>query len=136
MNYKLTLLKDLPGYPAGTEFCLRQSWKYGDRYDNYLYALPDLDRVTRHYVYDIIDDPTWFRKEVDKEHLHNLVCPECGSTKGVFFSHSFHNTDMDSYDYGTHWSVGFECECGHRRILYGTERGNYRMLERMKCGSG
>lgn len=130
MRYKLTLLKDLPEYEAGTEFSLVQSWEYDEEY---LYLRSNGERVFG-ISEKTLNNPAWFKKEIDTERLADLACPVCGSTRGVFFSHSFHNTDMDSYDYGTHFSVGFECECGNKRVLYGTGRGNKRLRERLKEG--
>ena len=58
-----------------------------------------------------------------------MKCPKCGDTRGAFFSKEWYVRDKDRDDYGVQFSVGFECICGHRRVLYGTRRGNERLRE-------
>ena len=141
MRQKLTLLKDLPDYPAGTVFYIkdiRRSYACEDG-PFYEVSVPDEipnsgRRILKYYRVgnSIIDDPTWFRREIDHEHLVNLRCPLCGETHGEFFSTSYYRRNMDSDDYGVQYGIGFECLCGHKRILYGTRYGNKKLREEME----
>lgn len=137
MRYRLILLKDLPEYPAGTIFKLYElrerrghSTKPGLVYD--VGILRGDEYVTRTFEQDFIDNPTWFRKEIDPDLLCDLKCPKCGRTQGNFFSGGYYERDMDCDDYGLQYSVGFECLCGFKRILYGTHYGNQFLCEKEK----
>lgn len=137
MRYKFTLLKDLPDCPAGTEFhCCgleRDSWNGELLYDVHFGVEACLGLNKN--VGGVLDNPAWFRKEIDEERLNDLACPECGHTRGVFFSYKYSCRDMDRDDYGEQFSVGFECSnCGHKRILYGTKYGNEKLKEQLEHG--
>ena len=138
MRQKLTLLKDLPDYPAGTVFYIVNVLKSYACKDGPFYEVSvpsgQFDRRDLQYFRvgnSIIDDPAWFKRETDIENAVDLRCPLCGETRGEFFSTRFYCSDMDSYRYGVQYSVGFECVNGHRRILYGTEYGNKKLREEM-----
>lgn len=138
MIYALTLLKDLPEYPAGTIFKL-----YGMRMPDGLRKKPFYEvgvpnkywpghmDVKYYSVGSFIDDPKWFKKEIDTDYLVDLKCPKCGKTEGNFFSTSYYGRHFDSNDYGVQFSVGFECVCGHKRVLYGTKYGNRKIREKI-----
>ena len=136
MRQRLTLLKDLPDYPAGTVFYIEgvkgsHACKDGPFYE---VSVPSGQPGRRDLQYlrvggSIIDDPSWFKREADVENAVDLRCPLCGETRGEFFSTKFFCSDMDSYRYGVQYSVGFECVNGHRRVLYGTEFGNKKLRE-------
>lgn len=134
MRYKLTLLKDLPDYRAGSVFIFRGMDKScgGVPYCR-VTTYEDGRELGRPFDDPaFINDADWIKKEIDDDLLSDLSCPKCGSTKGVFFSHDYFRRDMDCYDYGVQYSVGFECVCGHKRVIYGTEYGNKRLREIME----
>lgn len=144
MRYNLTLKKDLPDFPAGTVFKLYKIVTKEERdgsFGNFVTRrYNQIGTPNCHGGYDIIerpvgdfvDDPSWFEKTVDNKFLSDLKCPKCGETKGNFFSTKCYCSDMDSYKYGVQYSVGFECLCGHKRILYGTEYGNEKLQKEME----
>lgn len=138
MMYKLTLLKDLPNYPAGTVF--KSNLKPRTNIHNarvYEVIVPyrgnTNDLIIESWsVGGIIDDPDCFKKEIDSDELVDLRCPKCGGTQGDFFSTDYYRNDMGYDDYGVQFSVGFECLCGHKRVLYGTHFGNKKLREILK----
>lgn len=119
MFYKLTLLKDLPGIPAGTQFSYRHGYYhieqkhfsklrfqdrmciYGSDKMSMLFPLPE----------EIIDDPEWIKKEVDHDKLVDLACPVCGETK---VDMSFETLGVDK-----HIFLHIEYACGHYNGRWG-----------------
>lgn len=141
MRQKLTLLKDLPEYPAGTVLYItgvKRSYACEDG-PFYEVSVPD-DRPNSRYrilkyfrVGDsIIDDPAWFKRETDVENAVDLRCPLCGETRGEFFSTSYYCRDMDSDDYGVQAATGFECVNGHKRVLCGSRYGIEKLRKEME----
>ena len=137
MMYRLTLLKDLPNYPSGTIFKSELKPRTTLRNTRVYEVIVPYHGNTNNYIMEnwtvggIIDDPNWFKKEIDQDELVNLRCPKCGGTQGAFFSTDYYRHDSGYDDYGLQFSVGFECLCGHKRILYGTHFGNKRLAEIM-----
>lgn len=143
MRYNLILKKDLPNFPAGTVFKnygikpkMQPSWdgKFEKKWYNEI-GYPDEDGeydVFEREVGDFFDDEKWFDKKLDYDYLFDLKCPRCGETKGAFFSTKYYCRDMDRYDYGVQYGVGFECLCGHKRVLYGTEYGIKSLKEKIE----
>lgn len=130
MQYRYTLLKDLPEYPKGTVFTVYGTVDYYGCTKGPFYEVgiqdeiyPDLMNLLYFEVGGFFDDPTWFRKELDANALTDMTCPKCGSTNGFLFHESYHQSDEDRDDYGTQFAVGIECTCGHKRVLYGTKHG-------------
>ena len=122
MFYKLTLLKDLPKYPAGTQFSYRfGQWHY-ERNDIHevdvntfgKMGLYGSDKMSSLFPIpeEIIDDPEWIRKEVDYSKIVDLACPVCGESR----------VDM-SVDYPLIKSQGIllkvEYACGHAGGKFG-----------------
>ena len=145
MRYNLILLKDTPEWPAGTVFkqngTVMHGWAFweteGPYYD---IAVPDgrgryVCKNPSKYPYGcFLDDPSWVRREIDENYITDLKCPVCGSTQGMMFETSWYVRNMDSDDYGVQYSVGIECVCGHKRVLYGTRHGNKKLREKIeKC---
>lgn len=142
MKYNLILLKDTPDWSAGTVFkqngTVAHGWsiceaKGGPFYD---IAVPEgkgyVCEDPAKYPYGcFLDDPSWVRREIDENRIHNLKCPACGSTQGMLFATSWYVCDMDRDDYGVQYSVGIECVCGHKRVLYGTRHGIKKLQERI-----
>lgn len=136
MRYKFTLLKDLPGYEAGTEFKCRgieKDWVGGNSVKRVPCYVFEVDGIAESYaVGGLLDDLKWFKREIDLEALTDLVCPVCSSTRGVFFGIDWYDRNLDSDSYGVQYGVGFECICGHRRILHGTKYGLQRLEDCLK----
>lgn len=95
MRYILTLLKDLPDYPAGTKFIYiadKRHYDYKsddftsmecvDLLDNYLQN--DRKYIYRRFVIPekIINNPDWIKKEIAYFELLDIKCPICGETRG------------------------------------------------------
>ena len=127
MRYKFTLLKDLPGFKKGTVFkCLgiENSIVPNHGFEKVpCYVLDANGYCEYREVGGVLDNPVWYKKEIDEDALTVLACPKCASVRGVPFSIDWYNRDLDSDAYGVQYAVGFECVCGHKRILYGTEYG-------------
>lgn len=138
MRQKLTLLKNLPDYPSGTVFYIKGIRRTYAGQDGPFYEVsaPDDSPGYRRLLYypvghSIIDDSAWFAREIDYDSLAELRCPLCGETRGEFFSTSYYCNNMDRDNYGVQYGVGFECLCGHKRVLYGTKFGIIRLYEEM-----
>ncbi len=121
MRYKITTLYDSPEVPIGTVYRVKEIYKNGEI--AYLeYSSEAFPYLTRGPV-DKFDNPKFYKKEIDDEWISDMVCPKCGSTKGLLFSEDYHVHDIDSNNYGCNYSVGIECICGHKRVIYGTNFG-------------
>ena len=90
MNYKLTLLKDLPDYPAGTQFRYSRSYRHSTDCEDLYGPIEFMGLLTDKHMYNrmlipenIIDDPEWIRKDVDHTKSIDLKCPVCGETRGT-----------------------------------------------------
>lgn len=126
MRYKVTKLYDSPDAPKGTVYyILRESSFLGKR--RYEYIKEGTTEICYQAVGGVFDDPQWFKKEIDYENLSNLKCPKCNETRGTFFSTSYYCRDIDADEYGTQFAIGFECVCGHKRVLYGTRYGTQKL---------
>ncbi len=133
MRYIFTQLKDLPRSPAGTVVkCIgierRLDYNLLTYRPYYIISRVD-ERGINCIEYaevgnSVYDNSEWYKREIDYESLADLRCPKCGGTKGTFFAKCSHEADIDSDRYGVQFSVGFECICGHKRIMYGTHYGN------------
>lgn len=135
MFYKLTLLKDLPGYPAGTQFSFRHGryqyvtehgletninakmGLYGSNKMKSLFPIPE----------EIIDDPEWIKIEVDYSKIIDLACPECGETRADM---SF--SDASGIDGVRGIFVHLEYACGHQGGRFGRYFHVYHFAE--DCG--
>ena len=108
MIYKCTLLKELPDYPIGTVFKAKQGHDFGvDYYECYNYNA----------LRNLVDNPTWVKKEIDFDSCKDLKCPECGGTRGIITGIAYKTGDK--YDgYRCTADVYFECICGHKRQLW------------------
>lgn len=125
MNYKLTLLKDLPNYPAGTQFYYRLTHAYSFFRDELIGMESYMGLTNNKYLNagtlipeEIIDNPEWVKKEIDYSTSLDLKCPICGETRGHIKVCG--RRVGDKYD-GFHNSadVFFEYDCGHElRRLY------------------
>ncbi len=116
MRYKLTLLKDLPDYPAGTVFKYRNGLIncLGSFKKEEFMGVAGSDSLTGGLCFPrkILDDPTWIKKEIDYDSLKDLKCPICGETRGEMSVHSFrYGNSYDGYGYAS--DVFFEYACGH-----------------------
>lgn len=121
MYYKLTLLKDLPKYPAGTVFSYwkgqmigicnsivtgRFMCKYGKKHMKSDMPISE----------DLIYDSKWIRMEVDRTKLINIACPRCGDTHFDILKHAYKvGNPYDGYHYEA--DVYLECPCGYERHL-------------------
>ena len=122
MRYKITKLYDSPEAPKGTVYhVLRESNFLGKQQYEYYQEGETYIRYTP--IGGNFDNPKWYKKEIEYDCLTDLKCPKCSDTRGDFFSKSYYISDYDSDRYGTQFAVGFECVCGHKRILYGTNYG-------------
>ena len=126
MKYKFTQLKDLPNSPAGTVYLCREivsRWECNSDMSNYDYYQIIVGDYIREYKVgsSIFDNPDWFKKEIDFEHLDDLKCPVCGETRWTFVCDSYYQRDYDLDSCGVNFEVGFECICGHVRLL--TKKG-------------
>lgn len=143
MIYKLTLLKDLPKYPAGTEFVLNvdrrltgerfNEIKYKDYYMRLEYPqginsatdIEKLERENKDYCYynriliplEIIDDPGWIKKEVYQSKYYDSRCPRCHSTRFLLHIRPYRSGNQYNGYYNT-TDITFECECGHIYNIY------------------
>lgn len=129
MNYKLTLLKDLPDYPAGTQFRYSRSYRHSTDCEDLYGPIEFMGLLTDKHMYNrmlipenIIDDPEWIRKDVDHTKSIDLKCPVCGETRGTILVCGCRGGD--AYDgYYCDANVFFEYDCGHGlRQLYQIER--------------
>lgn len=128
MRYKVTKLYDSPEAPKGTIYYILRETLFLGKW-RYEYVKEGTSEICYCAVGGTFDDPKWFKKEIDYENIPDLRCPKCGGTQGSFFSTSYYRRDPDADDYGTQFAIGFECVCGHERVLYGTEYGK-RKLEK------
>ena len=127
MVYKYTLLKDTPTEKAGKVYKL---YGVADYFNEPMYEIGIVENgyinlktiPVKNGLW--LDNPELYKKEVDPYYLVDLRCPKCGDTQGNFLSIEYYQNDIDRDDYGCNYSVGFECLCGHKRILYGTDYGN------------
>lgn len=115
MMYTFTQLKDSPDFPAGTVFHCHgieeKGWNGKDG-QWYLYTTPEDTFEHECEVGGFLDDPVWFRKEIDWAALDDLKCPICGETRGVIITKDFRGGDREEgYFNGT--EVFFEYVCGH-----------------------
>ncbi len=144
MYYTLTLLKDLPKYPKGTQFrlCVKY-FVHGENFDEvddidtvYYMRLEYPDGLSRaeikelqfendDYVsynrllipFEIIDNPDWIKKEVRLSCYYDSKCPKCHSTRYLPHVGVFEvGNKYDGYRYVA--DVSFECECGHIYNIY------------------
>lgn len=118
MKYKFTQLKDLPGSDAGTVYKCNGVGKlfrklagcsetcYEMVIDGYIQYAP----VNK----TVLDDPKWFKREIDYDGLRSFCCPKCGNSNLRAYKNCWHCSDMDSDDYGDHCTVKFECPCGYK----------------------
>lgn len=125
--YKITLLKDLPGIPAGYSFTLDEIRLKDERYSfNMVNQDPQLDRRTfSQHVTAIMQaaatEEGWIKKELDMEKAAPIDCPKCGG-HGMF-GYIFpdpeiqDNGDIDPNDKIGYWYsvLGLECpHCGEK----------------------
>lgn len=111
MKYKFTLLKDLPDYPAGSIFYsgaieVREDKQY------YRYTAPGSPYCQYCEVGGILDDPTWYRKEINWDALHSLQCLICGETRCTYE----HVVELYKDNWGDDarcLAVRIEYACGH-----------------------
>lgn len=122
MRYKITTLFDSPDMPIGTEIRAKEIYKSGKV--AYLECYSDLRGYCWNAPVDKYDDPKWYKKELNEDWISDISCPKCGSTKGFLFSDSYYNSDLDDDSHGCNYSVGIECICGYKMIIYGTKCGN------------
>ena len=107
MSYKGTLLKDLPGIPAGSQFGAQDEVNgHGQKY--FLSDHPKLGGCK------IIGDPEWVKLEVDPDRCIDMKCPVCGETRGVLIT-TVVRAWADGYYYKP--IVSFECICGYIKSL-------------------
>ena len=137
MRYKFTLLKDLPGIEKGTVFkCLGVEYRTIYRQFKFERVPYYVISVNGHFEHQevggIFDNSVWYKKEIDEDALTDLACPKCASVLGVPFAIDWYNRDLDSDSYGVQYAIGFECVCGHKRILYGTKYGVRRLQEQLE----
>lgn len=115
MRYKLTLLKDLPDYPAGTVFYYtddrRKVW---DAFERMKFIGTSRDHMTTAFPFnpELIDNPVWIRKEPDVQELLDLRCPICGETRGRLAVNAYRIGDSED-GYRNKADVYFEYMCGH-----------------------
>ena len=136
MRYKFTLLQDLPNIKKGTVFKCRGIEDYSKGPYGFkkvpCYAVNINGHTEHHEVGGDFDNPTWYKKEIDEAELMELTCPKCSAVRGVPFDITWYNRDLESDEYGVQYAVGFECVCGHKRILYGTPYGIRRLQEQLE----
>jgi len=113
MQYKFTLLKDLSNYPAGTVF------RYFKGKSQLLGSFKELelmgiDRLASPLCIpqEVIDNPSWIKKEIDFDSLVDLKCPVCGETRGEVSVHLYRRGNPDE-GYSNCADVYFEYACGH-----------------------
>lgn len=105
MYYTFTLLKDIPQYPAGTVFqCEGINYppnrKLEHKTPHYKMIDPRKKCIVSIPVGSVLDDPEWFKKEVDYTKLFDFKCPICGETKGILVG----------------WTIEYACEHPSREI--------------------
>lgn len=101
MYFRFTQLKDLPEAPAGTV--------------KELYIAPT--KRAHQCLNPLLENPEWYAKEPMLEHLVELKCPKCGSTKASPYVAAYKNRDYDSDYYGINYDIALECPCGYIRRL-------------------
>lgn len=113
MYYKLTLLKDLPKYPAGTKFSY---WKgrthsvFGELMGVYGKSMTNCFPISE----ELMENPEWIKKKVDRSKLTNIACPECGGTYFELFKDVYRvGNRYDGFHYKA--DVYLECPCGYER---------------------
>lgn len=143
MIYKLTLLKDLPEYPAGTQFVLNAfrnlTGKQFDKVKSVEYYMrleyPQdvnsredilrLENMNEDYIsynrllipFEIIDNPDWIKKEVYQSKYCDIRCPRCRSPRFLLHVNPYcAGNECDGY-YNTA-DITLECECGHIYNIY------------------
>ena len=100
MRYNCTLLKDLPGYPAGTTFRMLEENGKWHVLESGLF-IPST----------ALNSPEWVKKEIDETCLTELKCKSCGSTKMLLEGrYAGYDYDDDVYMYKIKF-VGV-CTCG------------------------
>lgn len=142
MYYKLTLLKDLPKYPSGTQFDLSESIRLCGKksdvikrkeYYMRLYIPHDtdykqvcaLENKNKDYMFlnrlliplDVINNSEWVKKEVNYARYTDLRCPICGSTKHLIHVIAYEAGNRDDGYYNTA-DITLECSCGHIFNIY------------------
>ena len=122
MKYKITTLFDSPDMKIGTIIYAKEIYRKGKV--EYLECCVEGQNYVWRSAVNKFDNPKWYKKELDDNYISNISCPKCGSTNGILFSDSYYDSDIDSNSHGCQYSVGIECVCGHKRIIYGTIHGN------------
>lgn len=126
MRYILTLLKDLPDYPAGTQFKYSYGYDRGTINRGHLMdPQPYMGLINDDNLYNvmlipkkIIDNPEWVKKEIDYSKSMDLRCPVCGETRGNIIVCG-RTCGSKSDGYYNDANVYFEYDCGHElRQLY------------------
>ena len=105
MYYTFTLLKNLPQHPAGTVFqCEGISYppnrKLERKIPHYKIVDPHKKCIIAIPVGGALDDPEWFKKEVDFAKVFDFKCPICGETRGILVK----------------WAVEYVCGHPSRKI--------------------
>lgn len=136
MKYRFVLLKDLPGFKAGSKFPLYRVRKcLNETY--YDIGLPDKGYVEKKSIVDILDDPEWFRKEIDEDRLIDLKCPKCTGTHVFLYSDEIYNLNKERDGFSRagciESALAFQCvNCGHKRIIYGSGRALQQIEDQME----
>lgn len=120
MFYKLTLLKDLPEYKAGTIFSYWKGRMYGwcnsmviERFmGKYGKSLLHGMRISE----KLLHKPEWIKMEVDFSKLTDIACPKCGGTHFDIFKYAYQKRNSEG-GYDAVAEVYLECPCGYERIL-------------------
>ena len=124
MKYKLTLLKDLPRYPAGTVFSYEEGYYRGCGgsglvYNRFCCVYGGTPQYPLCIPEEIINNPEWIKKEIDFTGCIDIKCPVCGETRGNIEINAWRSGDK--YDgYSSRACVYIEYACGHDRRCIGS----------------
>lgn len=123
MINKLTLLKDLPEYPAGTVFKeVSEPYSSNGTIITRYNISKDGYRIASYLEGEKtwLTDPQWIKREVDESQYGDYSCPKCGKSKWHTDTIIGYNNDNNSDGYGYYFAVFGECVCGFRRRLVST----------------
>ena len=112
MYYKYTLLKDLPDAKAGTNQTLNEPpEEVGCELDEKVYLQHDDKRIELNRT--LLQNPEWFKKEIDDRYIGEIKCPICGETRGRMYitKKVVYNRKWENRAHEV--TVWYEFICGH-----------------------
>ena len=136
MKYRFVLLKDLPEFKASSTFPLYRVKKTLDEKLCYEITTPK-GNIRWIEVGGVLDDPEWFRKEIDEDRSIDLKCPKCAGTRVFLYHDEIYNLNKERDGFCRSGCIesalAFQCvSCGHKRIIYGSNSVIQRLQDQIE----